>query len=222
MPAGLHPRRLRATWYQANNTLPSLGIRCSRVGQIWFEETSLYSVYPRASRLLAYQLMGSLAPPIQRKVLNMNISPRASTPIRNRSRSVKSRGIPKWETKLTAAIADGLIANDVLKISSAIYGKSTYTTEFELLGGLLVRVESRPSPKDWGAVDISIVVEPNPDTGLNQRPGEVLPIMTPKGLRQGQVTALSTIHFGQPGTPYIALLYVNRFFPKRWQHVCGL
>lgn len=166
--------------------------------------------------------MGLSGTPIERKVFDMNISPPASIPIRNRSRSVKSKGIPKWETKLTAAIADGLIAKDVFKTSSAIYGKLTYTTEFELPGGLLVRFESRPSPTHWGAVAISIVVEPNPPMDLDQRPCEVLPIMTPKGLRQGQVTAITTIHFREPAAPYIALLYVNRFFPKRWRHVGGL
>ena len=166
--------------------------------------------------------MGLSGTPIERKVFDMNISPPASIPIRNRSRSVKSKGIPKWETKLTAAIADGLIAKDVFKTSSAMHSKFTYTSEFKLPGDILVRFESRPSSLYWGAVSISIVVAPHPHTDLNQRPCEVLPIMTPKGLRQGQVTALSTVHFGEPGPPYIALLYVNRFFPKRWRHVCGL
>ena len=145
-----------------------------------------------------------------------------SIPIRTMSRASKRKAIPEWETKLTAAIADGLIAHDVFKTSSAIYGKLTYTTEFELPGGLLVRFESRPSPKHWGAVAISIVVEPDPKMDLDQRPNEVLPIMTSKGMRQGQVTAISTIYFGEPSPPHIALLYVNRFFSKRWRHVRGL
>ena len=152
----------------------------------------------------------------------MKNSPSGSIPIRTWSRSSKKYTIPEWETKLTAAIGDGLIAHDVFKTSSAAHGKKIYTSEFELPGGILVRFESRPSPNDWGSVDISIVVEPYPQTGRNQRPCEVLPIMTAKGRQQGQVIALSTIHFGEPGPPYIALLRVGRSFPRWWRHANSL
>lgn len=159
--------------------------------------------------------------PLERKNSDMKNSP-SLDPNKPWFRSSKKHPVPHWETTLAAAIGDGLIAEDVFKTSSAMHSKFTYTSEFKLPGDILVRFESRPSSLYWGAVSISIVVAPHPHTDLNQRPCEVLPIMTPKGLRQGQVTALSTVHFGEPGPPYIALLYVNRFFPKRWRHVCGL
>jgi len=159
--------------------------------------------------------------PLKRKNSDMKNSPLLD-PNKPWFRSSKKHPVPQWETTLVAAIGDGLIAKDVFKTSSAIHSNLTSTSEFELPGEILVRFESRPSPSYSGAVNISIVVAPNPHTELNQRPCEVLPIMTPKGLRQGQVTALATIHFGERGPPYITLLYVNRFFPERWRHVCGV
>ena len=139
-----------------------------------------------------------------------------------RSRPSKKYALPKWENDLILAIEKGLIAQRVYEWSSATHLNLTYTGEFDLPGGIPVRIESRPARNGWGSVEISIVVDPDPPTNLNERPGEVLPIFSPKGLRQGQVTAVAGIHFGGYPTTTIGILYVKRGFPKRWRHVCGL
>ena len=222
---------MRASGDQANHALSPDRVRRSRVGQIWFKAADLHALYPRVSRLLAHEItvasplcIDDVTPPIPpiRKMPNMKNPPSTSIPIRNKFRSSRRNAIPYWENNLSTAIGEGLTASGAFEWSSVTRNNLTFTGEFELPGGMLVRFKSHPSPRHWGAVDISIVVEPHPQTNLNNRPQDVLSIMTPKGLRQGQVTAMSTIHFGDRGTPYIALLCVNRAFPKRWQRVCGL
>ena len=138
------------------------------------------------------------------------------------SRQSKKYALPKWEENLILAIEKGLIAQSVNEWSSATHLNLTYTGEFELPGGIPVRIESRPVRNNWGEVDVHIVVDPNPPAILDERPGEVLPIFSPKGLRQGQVTALARMHFGGYPTTAIGILYVKRGFIKRWRHVCGL
>ena len=126
-----------------------------------------------------------------------------------------------WNAGLTAALAEGIVANRVFDWSSVNRNNLTFTGEFELPGGVAVRFESRPSAEYWGAVDLRIVVAPRPVTKLNERPGDVLPFSSPRGLRQGQATALGTIYLGSRKTPDITLLYVHHTFRRRWQHVCN-
>ena len=150
---------------------------------------------------------------------NPSHAPRPSSSSPGRS---KKYAIPKWEAHLIAAIEDGLIAKCVYQSSSASHDNLTYTGEFELPGGIPVRFESRPARNNWGGVDVDMVVDPNPPANLNERPGGILPIFSPKGLRQGQVTAVAGMHFGGYPTTAIGILYVKRGFIKRWRHVCGL
>lgn len=143
-------------------------------------------------------------------------------PARTPSRRNIKYVTPKWESDLILALEKGLIAQGVYEWSSATHLNLSYTGEFKLPGGIPVRIKSCPARNNFGGVDINIVVEPNPPANLNERPGEVLPIFSPKGLRQGQVTAVAEMHFGGYPTTAIGILYVKRGFIKRWRHVCGL
>ena len=149
-------------------------------------------------------------------------TPQIILPSSSPTRPTKSNVIPKWEAELSAAVAKGIIAKGVFEWSSATRGELIFTSEFDISGQIPVRFESRPSPLHWGAVDISIVVDPHENKKLNERPGDIVPMFTRQGVRQGEATAIASIHDGDCARPGITFLYVSRRFRKRWQHVRGL
>lgn len=158
----------------------------------------------------------------KRKIFDMKNSPpkllRPSSP----SSSFKKNAIPSWEAELSAAVAEGIIAKGVFEWSSAARGNGIFTAEFDLLGEIPVRFESRPSHGYRGTVDVHIVISPRAPLNLNVRPGCVLPVFSDKGVRQGEATAFCRIYEGACVATSISFLYVSRSIRKRWQHVCGL
>jgi hypothetical protein len=149
--------------------------------------------------------------------------PRSTLPTMHQSlRSPRHRSIPEWETKLCAAIGDGLVAKGVFDWSSARRGNLILTSEFDLPGDIPVRFESSPSQQHFGAVDVSIVVYPRANLSLGERPGDIGPLLSSKGVRQGDATAMACIYDRECGPPGIALLYVSRWLQRKWQHVCDL
>ena len=149
--------------------------------------------------------------------------PRSTSLTRPQSqRSPRHPGVPEWETKLRVGIGDGLVARQIFDWSSARQGNLIFTSEFDLPGELLVSFESCPSQQHWGAVDVSIVVCPRATLGSSKRPGDILPLLSPLGRRQGEATAIATMHDGDCSPPYPAFLYVSRWLQRRWPHVCEL
>ena len=136
--------------------------------------------------------------------------------------SPRRNGIPDWESYLCAAIGRGLTAKDVFGWSLASRNNLIFTSEFDLPNEIPVRFESRPSGQHWGAVDINIVVAPRANSNLNQRPGDVLPMFSSQGLRQGEATAIACIYDVDCVRPGIALLFVSRELRRRLQHVPAL
>lgn len=145
--------------------------------------------------------------------------PRNTFPTMHQShRSPRLRAIPEWEINLGAEIGDGLVAKGIFDWSSAQRGNLIFTSEFNLPGEILVRFESCPSRQYSGAVDVSIVVCPRPNVDSKVRPWDILPLLSPKGVRQGEATAIARIYDRDCRTPSIALLYVSRWLQREWRY----